>query len=233
MKPCFPLAVLALLASAPLASAVTLVEIDFSGAGAVGTFNQSDSQFVTTDPALTSGILTSVSGSSGTAAAWVYDGTGSAATNTDLFTVTTFGGPSRLDVELGLAAPGQSYTITSVEVDIRAAASTPTWEFGYRKTSDNSTVLLGAQTISSQSGLDPVSTYTIDLSSENLTADDTTSSWVLGGSGKLRWLFFESDGSNNDNLQVDAIRIIGTVVPEPSSLLLALLSLPALVRRRR
>lgn len=220
-----------------LPAAIILAEVDFSGTGgsAVGSIPSSNAQFTVKNSAIdfTSTTLATVGGGSSTAA-WTIDGSGTAAANVDLFTSSTFGGPTRMDLSLGLATVGKTYTITSVELDIRAANTAATWEFGYRKSSDSTTVLVGAQTIATQSGANPITTYTIDLTGESLTATDMTSSWVLSGSGGLRWEFFESTGTGNDNFQVDAIRVIGTVIPEPStSVLFGSLAMIGMMRRRR
>lgn len=217
-------------AFASSASAVTLAEIDFAGSGGVGTFNQTDSQ-LTLHSSIASAELRTIGGGA-SVGSWVYDATGAAATNVDLHTGSTFGGPTRFDLLLGLADAGFSYTITSVEVDIRASANTVSWEFGYRKP-DTSTVLSATESIFSQSGADPISTYSIDLTSEGLNANDSTRNWVIGGTGDLRWLFYEGTGTNNDNFQLDAIRVIGTVVPEPSTALLVSGLVLLGLRRRR
>lgn len=223
------LALALLLPLAPL-SAVTLAEVDFSGGpGAVGTITSSDSQF-TLSSLVSSGSLTAVGGSAGTAG-WVYDGTGTAAANTDLHVASTFGGPTRFDLDLGTAASGQSYSITSVEIDVRASNSAgTTFQFGYRDLT-STTQLIGAVSIATQSGTDPISTYSIDLSSEGLSATDSAVNWTTGGTGNLRFFFYEPTGTGNDNLQIDAIRVIG--IPEPSSALLIALGGALLGVRRR
>lgn len=216
-----------------VSASVTLAEIDFSGSSTT-VIASTDAQFTVKNAAIdfTSTQLTLVGGSSGTAG-WAYDGTGTAAANTDLHVSSTFGSPTRFDFNLGFANSGQSYTINSVEIDIRAANTNASWQFGYRDTS-NVTHLVGLEVISTQSGQNPISTYSIDLTGEGLTATDSTLSWVNSGTGNLRWLFFETGGTNNDNFQVDAIRVIGTVVPEPGTpLIIGALSLVGLIRRRR
>lgn len=224
------LILLGLLPAFPLNAAVTLLEVDFSGSGSVGSFNQANSQFTVLDSKISSATFSSIGGSNNTSS-WVYDGTGTAATNTDLHVSSTFGGPTRFDLDLGLATAGQSYTIQSVEIDIRASNSAGTnWEFGYRDTS-NATQLVGTQNINTQSGANPITTYSIDLSGENLSATDSSRTWVQGGTGNLRFLFFDPTGTGNDNFQVDAIRLIG--VPEPTTVLLLSIGSLGLLRRRR
>ena len=219
--------------SSMLPATVTLAEIDFAGS-ATTAIPSTNAQFTVKNPAIdfTSTQLTLIGGSAGTSG-WGYDGTGTAAANTDLHTASTFGGPSRFDLNLGFANSGQSYTISSVEIDIRAANTSASWELGYRDTG-NVTHLVGLKTIGTQSGSNPITTYSIDLTGEGLTATDSTLSWINDGTGNLRWLFYEADGTNNDNFQVDAIRVIGTVVPEPGTpLIIGALSLVGLIRRRR
>lgn len=224
------------MAGSSVTQAVVLVEVDFSGTAPnqVGTIASSSTQFTIKNSAVDfSSVTVGAIGGVSSTANWVYDGTGTAAANTDLHTASTFGAPTRFDLALGTAVADQSYTITSVEVDIRASANDVTWEFGYRKASDNSTVLVGSQTISAQTGANPISTYTINLTGENLIATDSSMTWVTSGTGNLRWNFFEPTATGNDNFQVDAIRVIGTVVPEPGAVLLGSFGLLALLRRRR
>lgn len=234
MKPILISTCIVVATSSLLPATVVLAEIDFSGSGAAGAIASSDAQFTVKNAAIdfTSTQLAIIGGANSTAT-WSYDGTGTAIANIDLHTASTFGNPTRLDLNLGFANTGQSYTITSVELDIRAANTSASWEFGYRDTS-NTTHLVGLQTITTQSGLNPVTTYSIDLTSESLTATDSLLSWVNSGTGNLRWEFFESTATGNDNFQIDAIRVIGTVVPEPTTpLLLGSLSILGLLRRRR
>ncbi|QDU90927.1 hypothetical protein Pla175_43410 [Pirellulimonas nuda] len=223
----------------PVHAAPILVEVDFSGAGgsAVGVIASSDAQFTVVDPAVTFGAtaFSAVGGASGTST-WVYDATGAAAANPDLHTASTFGAPTRFDVDLAFAAAGATYTITSVEIDVRASNSAGTnWDFMYRKP-DNTTAILPGGAITVQSGADPITTYSIDVTSENLTATDSATAWSASGTGKLRLGFYEATASGNDNFQVDAIRFIGTsssAVPEPTAACLLGLSLAGAVLARR
>lgn len=214
-------------AMVPAQAAPILVEVDFSGTGggSVGAFASSDPQFTVKDPAVTFGApaFSAIGGGSGTSA-WTYDGTGTAAANPDLHTASTFGAPTRFDVDLGLATTGDAYTITSVEIDVRASNSAGTnWDFMYRKASDSSTVIVPGGAIAVQSGADPVTTYVIDVTAEGLIASDAATAWVTSGTGKLRFGFYEANGAvaPSDNLQIDAIRFLGTstAVPEPMTLI--------------
>lgn len=241
MKNTSKLATIACLAAiASTAQAVTLVEVDFSGSAnaAVGTLPSTNPQFTTINSAITFDQPTEAFSSVGT---WNLDGTGAAATNTDLFgSANVFGGTTRFDLDMGFAATGFEYTITSVELDIRASNDDgATFQFGYRD-SGGTTQVIGSKLIAKQSGADPIGTYSIDLTSENLTATISSTAWNTTGTGELRFLFFDANNGAdalNDNFQVDAIRVIGTAtaVPEPSSyaLLGGLLALSWVMVRRR
>jgi hypothetical protein len=146
------------------------------------------------------------------------DATGAAAVNPDLYTASVFGAPTRFDLFLGLADAGYSYTISSVEIVVRAAAATSkNWDFMYRDGSENTHILSGTA-IAPQTGSDALTTYSIDLTGESLGATDSAVGWNTTTSGGLRIAFWEADGGNNDNLQIDAIRLNGTVIPEPATL---------------
>ena len=217
------------------ASAVTLVEFDLDGSGAVSTYASNDSQFSIINSAVTfDDAVNAISAIN----SWNYDGTGTAATKTNLINTSTFGSTSRFDLDLGLAATGFTYTITSAQVVIRANnEADATFQFGYRDTGGTAQIV-GAELISTQSGAIPLSTYSIDLSGAGLTATDSTVAWDTGGTGELRFLFYDAaaDDALNDNFQVAAIRLEGTVVPEPSAYALigGFLALSwVMVRRRR
>lgn len=214
------------------ASAVTLVEVDFSGAGAVGTYATSDSQFTTINSAVTFDDSVNALSAIG---AWNYDGTGTAATNGNLHDSSTFGSPQRFDFDLGNAATGLTYTITSVELDIRANNDDgSTFQFGYRDTGGDAQII-GSELIGTQGGADPIGTHSIALSGLGLTATDSSTAWNISGTGELRFIFFDATtDAVNDNFQVAGMRIIGTV-PEPSSyaLLAGLCALSAIALRRR
>ena len=220
------------------ASAVTLVELDFSGSGAASTIGSADSQFTVINSAVTfdaSGVPFTANGGALSTGGWNYDGTGTALANNDLFTGSNFGSPTRLDFDLGQAATGETYTITSVEIDIRASNRPGTnWEFMYRDTSSANQILAGGA-IPTQSGTDPIGTYSINIGGAGLTATDSSTDWLVGNG--LRFAFYEADGAGpSDNLQIDAIRIIGTSsVPEPSAYALigGLFALSSVMVRRR
>ncbi|MEM9185127.1 MAG: hypothetical protein AAGB00_01370 [Planctomycetota bacterium] len=231
-----------LLAPAAVSAAIiTLVELDFQragsgpGTGSVPTIPSSDSQFEEVHPAVTfdqdASAFTPIGGTAGSAG-WSYNGFSelvSAAVNNDLHGSVTFGSPTRFDIDLGTAAPGTSYTITGVEITVRASNKAGSeWAFGYRKSSDSSVEIIDGGLITTQPGTVPPATYAIDLTAENLVATDSSVPWNTGGTGELRFFFAEPAPGNtppnsNDNLQIDSIRILGTVIPEPATALLACL----------
>lgn len=216
------------------ASAVTLVELDFSGSGGIGNIASTDSQFTTNSAVTfddTATAFTAIGGSAGVGG-WNYDGTGAAAANNDLFTSSNFGSTTRFDVDLGLAATGQTYTITSVEIDIRASNSAGTnWDFMYRDTNGVNQILSGGA-ITVQGGTAPRTTYSITIAG-GLVATDSAVAWNTGN--ELRFAFYEANGTGADNLQIDAIRFIGTTIPEPSAyaMIAGMLALSWVATRRR
>ncbi|QTN31154.1 PEP-CTERM sorting domain-containing protein [Akkermansiaceae bacterium] len=214
-------------------AAITLAEVNFSGTAnaqiSTSTIPGTDPQFTELASVIpTANASLAVIGGTASTAHWFYNGSGTAALNNDLHTATSFGAPTRMDFILGLANPGTSYTLTSVEITLPTATTRDIrWEFGYRKP-DTTTVILGTQTINA------AGTYSIDISGASLSADDTSQSWVSAGNGGLRFMFFETtSGTNADGLQIDSLRVIGTAIPEPSAALLGGLGLLALLRRRR
>ena len=232
---------LCLTAVASAAQAVTLVEFDFAGSGGASSYGIADGQFTTINANVifddTVDSLTAIN-------SWNYDGTGTAAANGDLINNSVFGSTSRFDIDLGFAASGFSYTITSVEVDIRANNEDgSTFQFGYRDYNATpgagATNVIGSELIATQSGANPIATYSIDVSGEGLTATSSAVSWDTSAQGELRFLFYDAttDDGLSDNFQVAAIRIVGTTnaIPEPSSyaLMTGMLGLGCILLRRR
>lgn len=216
------------------AASITLVEFDFAGSGGVSSYATNNSQFTTIDAGVTfedtTSAVTAVN-------SWNYDGTNTAAVRGDLMNSTAFGSTSRIDVDLGFAATGFSYTITSAEIDIRANNDDgSTFAFGYRDL-NNVTHVVGGTSVATQAGTAPISTYAVDLSSEGLAATINSTTWDTGGTGELRFLFYDATTGEtlNDNFQIDAVRLIGNVVPEPSSyaLIAGMLGLTFVGLRRR
>ncbi|MGB7325156.1 MAG: PEP-CTERM sorting domain-containing protein [Rubripirellula sp.] len=205
------------------ARADMLLSIDFAGtpSSAISTLASGNSQ-LTVNPAITFGTPGSAFNAVGS---FALDGTGTAATAQNLLVgATNFGSTSRFDIDFGLATAGNSYSITRFELDMRANnQSGARFAAGYRDLG-NMTHTVGETAVAVQTGTDPIATYAIDLTAENLFATDATSSFVRGGTGKIRFLFREVPGTSLtlDNFQVDAIRVFGnvTAVPEVSSLAL-------------
>lgn len=126
--------VVSLFAASAGASSSILAEINFSGtAGAAFPVNASpilttDSQFTVFNAALsTNGVKVFGVGGTLSTATWLYDSTGTAARNTDLYTVSNYAGATRLDMSLGLATAGQTYTIDLSNEGLTATDSTTAW----------------------------------------------------------------------------------------------------------
>ena len=124
-------ALLAVLTVSSTASAAILTEITFDGNNAAsftGTNNSipsSDGQFTVVNPGITfetPGAALAVVGN------WVDSGTAAVPSlaTTGLFNSGTanFGSPTRFDVRLGNAAPLNTYTITGLELVMRANNNT-------------------------------------------------------------------------------------------------------------
>ena len=176
----------------------------------------SDSQFTVVNSAVTFqdpiNTLHLIGGNSLTSA-WQYignagtaDGDLTSAYATDLHSASTFGAPTRFDLDLGTAAAGQSYTITSVEIDVTAAsADTYHWDFMYKDLSGKNQIISGGN-IAIQTAAGGTRTYKI--TGLNLTATDSTTDWNT--IHELRFAFWDSAGSEDkDNLRIHAIRVIG------------------------
>jgi hypothetical protein len=194
-----------------------LAEVNFSGTGGTAVpvsaspILATNSQFTVFNAAIsTNGVKAFGVGGTLSTTNWYYDSTGTAARNTDLYTVSNYAGPTRLDMVLSNAVAGQTYTITAVQIDVRAAATTNiVWQFGYQRvvgavTNNN---IIGNVAIAAQTTNAPISTYTIDLSSEGLTATDSSTAWIV--SQGLRCLFYQPTGATaDDGFEVDAIRFM-------------------------
>jgi hypothetical protein len=195
---------------------VILVELDYSGtANATITNVNPTTGWLAPNPPFTvfsaaiAPFKSWVIGNATGAAPWTFDSTGTAIRNADLYTASSYGGTSRLDMNPGAATTGQTYTINSVQVDVKAAATAVRWQFAYQKADGATNTLVGNVTIATQTSSDPITTYTIDLSGEGLTATEEATAWTV--SQGMRNLFYETtSGANNDGFEVDAIRLIGT-----------------------
>ncbi len=224
-------------------SAIVLVEIDYSGTantavpGFATGIPTTDPQFTVFNAAISpTGVKAFAVGGTSSTAAWLYGSSGTAASNTDLFAslVPNYGSATRLDNNIGLAAAGETFTIQSVQIDVRSAASTGImWQFGYQKATGAVNTIVGNVAIAMQTTSDPITTYTIDLTGEGLTATSSAATWTV--SQGLRGLFYQSNGTDNDGFEVDAMRLVGTSsIPEPGTVgLLGLGALVLMARRRR
>jgi len=221
--------------AATVSYADVLMQVDFSGSGGRSTIAATDAQ-VTTHANLNytgTDAMATVGGSSSTGG-WNMDGTGDAVVNNDLYTASTFGAPTRFDLWLGKADLGYSYTVTNVEIVVRAAANgSKEWDFMYRDADDSENHIIAGSSIAQQGGTDPWTTYSIDLTGETgLNANFNAMDWTSAQG--LRIAFYEATGDNADNLQIDQIRLNGMVVPEPAVLgLVVLVGTSFLFIRRR
>ncbi len=223
------IAIIVVLGAAASASADILFNLDFSGTAGqavgvstpTGNIAKTNSQFTFVNPA-----ITFVNDAQAVKAvnSWVYDGTGNAAAQATILNTASanFGSTSRFDAGLSFAAPGFTYTITSLELDMRANnEANARFAAGFRDLGGTG-VTFGEIALATHSGAAPMS-YSIDVTSLNLFATSSTTSFGNAASDGIRFLFRKNgDTAGGDNFQVDAIRLIGTVtpVPEPGSFLL-------------
>lgn len=224
-------------ASTNTASAVVLAEVTFAGTAGTNialTIGSGNSQFTVksslidfTGTGNNATFLNSVSGTQVTAPAWTYATGGNGAFNNDLHNASTFGGPTRFDLSLGLATTGNTYSIDYAEIDVASSVSSPTFEMTYRlgAAAPGGTQTFGGSTlIASSAG---TATYRINLT--GLSVTDTTRTYDNSGTGRLRLNFFEGDNANADGLNISAVRV--GMVPEPSAALLGALGGLLLLRR--
>jgi hypothetical protein len=203
------------------AQADTLLEVDFSGSGPAAAFSSSDLQVTAVSPAVT---FTAETDNVKPVTTWTYDGTGTAvAQGNVLNTGPNFGSTSRFDIALDSAAAGMTYTITSIEIDIRANNDEDiNFAGGYRDLSGDPQII-GGTIIATQSGADPITTYSVDMSSAGLTATAAGPNWNTTGTGRIRFLFNDGPLGTvapvSDNFQVAGFRIIGDVSGGPGVLL--------------
>jgi hypothetical protein len=216
-----------------------LAEVTFSGTFATAVtspIGSGNSQFTVKDPVInltgSSTFLNTIGGGAGVGA-WTYGGGNLGAFNNDVHTATGHGNPTRFDLALGVATTGNSYSVEYAEVDVFRAARGGTFEFTYRPTVNGTPVVQSIAYLSQSTG--GATTYRITLPTA-LAATDSTQGWDTTGTGRLRFGFFELNGdptTGADGLNIRAVRLGGTVVPEPSTALLGALGALALLRRRR
>ncbi len=226
----------------PAGADIVLAEIDYSGTAnaAVPAFATgiptTNPQFTVFNAAISpTGVKAFAVGGTSSTVTWLYDTSGTAARNTDLFAsvAPNYGSATRLDNNIGLADAGETYTIRSVQIDVRAAASSGImWQFAYQKAAGAVNTIVGNVAIATQTSSDPITTYTIDLSSEGLTATSSAASWTV--TQGLRSLFYQANGTDNDGFEVDAVRLVGTSsIPESATIgMIGLGALVALIVRR-
>ena len=202
--------------------AETLVEVDFSGTGGAVPFSTSDSQVTVVSPAIT--FTAEIDNNILPITNWNYDGTGTAlAQGNVLNSGPNFGSTSRFDITLDAAAAGTTYVITSLQIDIRANNDEDINFAGGYRDSAGAPQIVGGAVIATQSGADPITTYSVDMTSAGLTATDSGTNWNTSGTGRIRFLFNDGPLGTvapvSDNFQVAGLRVIGDVTGDPGVLL--------------
>lgn len=208
MKKLVALMITMALCSVPALS-VELLKVDFLGTpgASVSSIPAGDAQ-ITADSNVTNEAFGVIGGTADTTN-WQYNATGDALLNTDLYTAANWGGPTRFDLGLALAAAGKTYTVTNVEVDVVATnAIDVSLDLWAARNAD------GSGRISTTPVVVPAGTtgtFTIETSLMHLIATDHGATWNQAGNGDLRLGVYSTNGLNEDSIEIGEIRVNGTV----------------------
>ncbi len=189
----------------------TLMEIDFNspiGGTADAQIRTTNARLAAVSPAVTfattNWAATLVGGTAGTAA-WTSSLDGQSIKNNDLHYESNFGAPTRFDFRLGYAAPGTTYKVTNVSVEVANAHTNNVYMgLNYRNGTSTNIIFGPTNTIFSNS----TNTYHLNATAYNLTATTNSTSWDR--TNGLRVEFYESNGANVDQLVIKRVIVQGT-----------------------